>query len=91
MPRNNVFKLAGAHRDVETKALLDRLVEQEAAGQIVGMVAITLCRRGQRKEYYISTTGWAESNPTLAVGAMASCQALLETAALMQAGLLSPE
>lgn len=85
---SNVFTLAGTHRDLESRDLLGRLAEQEEAGDIVGLVVVTFCRRGRRKEYYLSTSGWAEANPTLAVGAMASCQALLHGEALKKAGLL---
>lgn len=88
MRRNDVFLLAGSHRDTESADLLARLVEQEQAGDIVGMVVVTMCRHGRKKHYYLSTSGWATNNPTLAVGAMASCQALLEARALEDAGLL---
>lgn len=88
MPRSNVFKLAGVHRDQDTTDLLARLVEQDGAGEIVGMVVVTMCRHGRRKQYYLSTSGWADENPTLAVGAMASCQALLQETALEDAGLV---
>lgn len=88
MPKNNVFTLAGAHRDAESRSLLRRLAEQEKAGDIVGLVVVTLCRRGQKKEYFLSTSGWANDNPTLALGAMTSCKALLEGTALRDAGLL---
>lgn len=88
MPKNNVFAIAGSHRDEENRRLLRRLLEQDKAGDIVGLVVVTLCRRGRKKEYFLSTSGWANDNPTLALGAMTSCKALLEGKALREAGLL---
>lgn len=88
MAKSNVFAIAGAHRDDENRRLLRRLLAQDKAGDIVGLVVVTLCRRGRKKEYFLSTSGWANDNPTLALGAMTSCKALLEGTALREAGLL---
>jgi len=87
----SVVSLASRKNDGSNRRLLTQLFQEDADHKVAGLVLVTLFNHGEQKGYSVRLSGLAEENPTLAVGAMASCQALLETAALIEAGLLPRE
>lgn len=84
---NNQVIDARPGRDCE--ALFGELIEQARAGRLVGAIVITLHAKALDPEPYgIRVAGWARTNPTYALGALASCCPLLQELALEHAGIV---
>jgi len=75
--------------DRDNMRMLSRLGIMEVEGEVAGIVAIVLSKSGMKRRFSLMTSGAADSNPALAVGAMVSCLALLQEDALNESGLIS--
>jgi hypothetical protein len=91
--RNNVVQLqpvpSAARDTTETRDLFMDLVREALHGDVVGAIVIPLHGRARSSTpYTLKLAGLASSNATLAAGAMAACQVLVQELALEHAGLI---
>lgn len=83
------LKLVKAAPEPDTVALLKALLQQAEAGELSGVVVVSLNSPSNPdgNKYDYSLGGIAFDNPTLALGALELCGGLLREFALKDAGL----
>lgn len=87
VPRR-ILELVPPQPNAEVVELLTGLLRHTEAGAITGLVSIPLYNRGHSgKKFGVSLAGRAKTNPTLAAGAMGTCQMLVQEIALKDAGI----
>jgi len=82
-----VIHLVPPSRDDECERLTLKLLREVRHDEIAGLVVITMFKRDVGpKRYHLRTASLANDDPTLALGALNACRALLERTALREAG-----